>query len=934
MAKSANTSLTGNWLLELQRKPLWVVLLITTLVYANTLFNGYNLDDELVTRNHRLTSQGISAIPEIFNEPYYKDEMGYAYEYRPVVLISYAVEHSLFGENPFTGHLINFLLYILLIYILYKSLQELFPALNHNILSALLLIFSLHPSHTEVVASLKSRDEILSMLFAAITYLYSLKQLKNASISQFILISVSLFLSLLSKQSAVAIIPITILSSLILSNVNFKGMLWVCLALIAPALITIQLPLYTKLLLGLSMLFLTIGVYVIFSFNISHYLRLGTNRLLTLKASDTYRSKLNTAYNNPLAVYDYFLIAGNFGVSLLILYYSNTLLIYSCSFALIFFSTLLYIKRNNISLLISYAIHLLLTFVLGHDVYGVHVSLLVYSITFSFFWQHQNVSRFLIIALGFIAGITIYIYNGNLDWFLLFVAVLSIYKKINIGIYIYILHIVISHFIDLSNIYSLDAPDVSIRIFVEILLLTFKLVLLWGFAKNKKRIFAIILFSAAAFYSLSALYLYVSNQKYLLQKSYVTTQKVVVQSIDSNLPTILPKTFNRPLNFMETPVTHESPNNIRIGTAATVLFKYLKLTIVPYPMAFYYGYAEIKPEHISNPIAILSIIIHLLLGIVAIYFIRSEPLLSFGLFWYLISIAMYSTYFVAIPGMFGDRYLFIPTFGFAMVVGWIVLKLSKQTPETFDFLKLQKPLKYAVLGLLLVYSTITIARNFQWKNHLTLMEHDIEYVDQSAQAHNLLALHLVKYSMDETDAAKQTEMRKKAIYHFQRSQEIYPDFFNTHYDEGRVHVMLGQYDSALLAFKDAIRIDSTFGEAPKTIGDIYFEKQDFASAIPYYQKVIALMPGEYYAYEKVSYMYFMLKNYEQSIATNRLAARNLPALPDPYINIARTYVGMNRLDSATYYLQAALQVSPNNPGIQQMIQQLNQMQIQSGKSGR
>jgi hypothetical protein len=57
-------------------------------VHGVTLLNDYNLDDNLVTQNHRLTSKGISAIPEIYGSPYYQDDMGYSYGYRPTTLAS------------------------------------------------------------------------------------------------------------------------------------------------------------------------------------------------------------------------------------------------------------------------------------------------------------------------------------------------------------------------------------------------------------------------------------------------------------------------------------------------------------------------------------------------------------------------------------------------------------------------------------------------------------------------------------------------------------------------------------------------------------------------------------------------------------------------------------------------------------------------------
>ncbi|MBK8659423.1 MAG: hypothetical protein IPN22_11290 [Bacteroidetes bacterium] len=85
-----------------------IITLVCFAVYSNSLFNGYNLDDELVTKKHPLTSQGIKAIPEIFSSPYYSDDMGYAYDYRPLVHVSFAIEHQLFGEHVAVSHMITY----------------------------------------------------------------------------------------------------------------------------------------------------------------------------------------------------------------------------------------------------------------------------------------------------------------------------------------------------------------------------------------------------------------------------------------------------------------------------------------------------------------------------------------------------------------------------------------------------------------------------------------------------------------------------------------------------------------------------------------------------------------------------------------------------------------------------------------------------------
>ena len=44
----------------------WLIVGFSFAIYSNTLSNKYNMDDDLVTRNHRLTSGGISSLVAIF----------------------------------------------------------------------------------------------------------------------------------------------------------------------------------------------------------------------------------------------------------------------------------------------------------------------------------------------------------------------------------------------------------------------------------------------------------------------------------------------------------------------------------------------------------------------------------------------------------------------------------------------------------------------------------------------------------------------------------------------------------------------------------------------------------------------------------------------------------------------------------------------------
>ena len=82
------------------------------------------------------------------------------------------MEFALFGESPLVNHLVNILLYALTGGLIYLVLLCLFSrpprASEWARLVALpaALIFLAHPLHTEAVANIKGRDELLALFLA------------------------------------------------------------------------------------------------------------------------------------------------------------------------------------------------------------------------------------------------------------------------------------------------------------------------------------------------------------------------------------------------------------------------------------------------------------------------------------------------------------------------------------------------------------------------------------------------------------------------------------------------------------------------------------------------------------------------------------------------------------------------------------------------
>jgi tetratricopeptide (TPR) repeat protein len=182
----------------------WFWFGVSFLLYANTLNHAYTIDDLIVVTSNKLTQEGASAIPDIFQHSYLFGYDGREDEsYRPLTLTTFALEKSFFDAKPGVSHLMQVLLYGLCIVVLFKFLTNLFGEGKTKLVIAITALFMLHPIHTEVVANVKSRDELLSALFLFLAlWLYS-KWILQKNFMFILLSLLSFFAATLSKETAV-----------------------------------------------------------------------------------------------------------------------------------------------------------------------------------------------------------------------------------------------------------------------------------------------------------------------------------------------------------------------------------------------------------------------------------------------------------------------------------------------------------------------------------------------------------------------------------------------------------------------------------------------------------------------------------------------------------------------------------------------------------
>ncbi|MGQ0827618.1 MAG: tetratricopeptide repeat protein [Bacteroidota bacterium] len=200
-----------------------VLVIIGLIFYSNSFFNEYALDDGIVIEKNEYVQQGFRGIPKILSTDAYdsfyrsmnaKQQLSGG-RYRPLSIVTFAIEQQLFGskakDKPVTDiatvrHILNVIFYILSIVVLLYFLQNYIFKDTPLVAFIACLIFLIHPIHTEVIANVKSRDEILSFLFVILTFIAVFRYRETKKITQLFYGMLFYFLAFLSKEYAITLL--------------------------------------------------------------------------------------------------------------------------------------------------------------------------------------------------------------------------------------------------------------------------------------------------------------------------------------------------------------------------------------------------------------------------------------------------------------------------------------------------------------------------------------------------------------------------------------------------------------------------------------------------------------------------------------------------------------------------------------------------------
>ncbi len=323
-----------------------------------------------------------------------------------------------------------------------------------------------------------------------------------------------------------------------------------------------------------------------------------------------------------------------------------------------------------------------------------------------------------------------------------------------------------------------------------------------------------------------------------------------------------------------------------VATKMEILFYYVKLLFVPWPLSWDYSFNQIPLVGWTDVLPWMGLIMYAGLAFVAILNFKKKPVIAFAILFYFITSLPTNNLLLMNGATLAERFMFVPSFAFALLAVFVLSEILKINLSDFSGTK-KKIFTQIVLVLLFVFSGMSIVRCGDWKNNFTLFESGASNAPQSSRTNAALGSEYMNLAEKEVDAEVKKDLIQKSIKYYKKSLDIFPDNSDASYKVGLIFSMISDTANAIKYYK--MSLAATPGQifALNNLGSIYASRNEYDSAAVYFAR---------------SY---------QADSSNEMTITNLEV-----VNYLR-----GNFDQCIYYGNRALQLDIKTPKVYQLLVQ-------------
>lgn len=322
------------------------------------------------------------------------------------------------------------------------------------------------------------------------------------------------------------------------------------------------------------------------------------------------------------------------------------------------------------------------------------------------------------------------------------------------------------------------------------------------------------------------------------------------------------------------------------------------------PIGLNNNYVNYIPTSIFVWRTIISILFLSIIAFLAYRCLKRDRIIFFCILWFFINLIPVSN-IIPIPHWMADRYLYYSSFAFSWFIATLFEKAFQGSASYAIFSRLEKigcPL--LMMAILIFYVSLTIIRNRDWQDSITLWEDCVRKDPNGALAHTYLGASYMKKGL-----------RDKALIEFKTALQLNPRRANALANLAYMDIERGLLDDAIKKIRLALLYEGNNYEAHNALGIFYMSKGRYHRAVVEFQRALELQP-ETIADFLLIYNNLGVAYHKKGLQQDAIFVFNkaLNIYPDDYegnLNLATIYAFyLNDKKNAIHYLNKIKTLQP------------------------
>lgn len=356
-----------------------------------------------------------------------------------------------------------------------------------------------------------------------------------------------------------------------------------------------------------------------------------------------------------------------------------------------------------------------------------------------------------------------------------------------------------------------------------------------------------------------------------------------------------------------------------------VVIKYLSLLVLPQNLSINHEvvggvlslrYVDFNPMMVSrvnlfNPQVYWPAVLVICLVSAGVFCLKKAKILAFGGFWFLISLLPVLN-IVPINILMQERYVYLASFGFCLLLAVSLFKLMRINGSAFEVKHLRLAAILLFIMTLAYYSQVTVMRNFDWKDSVSLWSKTVMQVGESALAHNNLGL---AYEEQDKSALALREFEQAAAHNSLNFAKIYLNL-------AKLYIATSQVDMAFAELEKVLELYPNHSGAYYLLGEAYKKGGKTTTAIENYKKSIEQNFGYYEPHIGLGGIYIEQGKVEKAIEQFEIAKAIEPVNIPAYNNLGVIYAKQGKREMAIAQFAQALKYDPKNASVLKNLQSL------------